>query len=225
VSTASAITIGLQLTTRSVPPVPLRDIDTGEAPAIWRGEDVDFRIGIFDRNGDPADLSGLSYLQLDIYPLLIPGPQPDTNQGYAPYSLQPYPTTPPAPLVSRTLTAGEITATITKAGWESGAQANGVLSLGWADTLSLELAGLPSKPFSLVVHGMTSAGRKLTFGGGPINVFEAGEQNIYLPNNVAPLDVPEATILYVQPNQQLLFSQTISVEGLIEIEGTLVQLA
>jgi hypothetical protein len=223
VSTASAITIGLQLTTRSVPPVPLRDIDTGEAPAIWRGEDLDFRIGIFDRNGDSADLSNLAYLQLDIFPLLIPGPQPGTNQGYAPYSTQPYPTTPPAPLLSRTLTANEITATISKAGWESGDDANGILSFGWVDTLSLELAGLPSKPFSLVVHGLTTTGRKLTFGGGPINVFETGEQNLYLPNTIAPLDVPKATILYIQPNQQLTFSETISVEGQIEVEGILIQ--
>ena len=88
-SAESAISIRLQLTTRSVPPVPPFDLDTGESPAFWRGENVDFRIGIFDRKGLSVNLSNLAFLQVDIFPNLIPGPQPDTNQGYAPYSIQP----------------------------------------------------------------------------------------------------------------------------------------
>jgi hypothetical protein len=87
----------------------------------------------------------------------------------------------------------------------------------------LELAGLPQRQFGLVVHGITASGSKITYSGGSLNVFEAGQQNLYLPSNVVPLDVPLDTILYVQPNQQLLFSETISVEGLIEVEGLLVQ--
>ena len=224
-STENATIIRLQLTTRSVPALPPQDVDTGESPAFWRGEDVDFALGVFDRNGEPQDLSNLAFLEIDIFPLLIPGPQPDTNQGYGPYTIQPYPTTPPAPLLSKTIPAADITPLITMAGWADGSQQNGVLSFNWTETLSLELAGLPKQTFGLVVHGITDTGRKITYSGGPVFVYEAGEQGIYLPNTIAPLDVPESTILYIQPNQQLLFSATISVEGQVEIEGLLIQLA
>jgi hypothetical protein len=222
-SAESAISIRLQLTTRSVPPVPPFDLDTGESPAFWRGENVDFRIGIFNRQGLSVDLSNLAFLQVDIFPNLIPGPQPDTNQGYAPYSIQPYPTTPPAPLLSVTIPAVDITPTITKGGWQEGFEENAVAQFSWADTLSLQLAGQPKQLFSISIHGMTAGGNKLTYGGGPVYVFETGEQGIYLPNDIAPVDVPAYTTLYVQPNQQLLFSETITVEGLIRIEGLLVQ--
>lgn len=222
-STSPATQLWLQLTTRSVPPVPPLDADTGELPAIWRGEDVDFRLGVFDRFGQPQDLSNLAFLEVDIFPLLIPGPQPDTNQGYGAYTIQPYPTTAPAPLISKTIPASSITALISTAAWESGDAQNAIASFTWEETASLELAGLPNRSFGLVVHGITTAGRKITYAGGSLNVFEAGEQGIYLPTNIVPLDVPASTILYVQPNQQLLFSETISVEGLVEIDGLLVQ--
>ncbi len=224
-STASAIAVQLQLTTRSTPPVAPVDLNTDQMPAIWRGEDVDFNIGIFDTFGNSVDLSNLAFLELDIFPAQLPSQASPTNLGYGPYVNVPFPTTPPAPLLHITVAAEDITPTITKEGWLDGTEQQAVLGLTWQQTLSLNLAGLTSKKFWMVVHGITAIGRKITYGGGWVLVQETGEQGIYLPNLTAPLDVPEFTILYVEPNQQLLFSETISVEGMIEIDGMLVQVS
>lgn len=222
-STVSAIPVQLQLTTRSTPPVAPVDLNTLQVPRIWRGENVDFNVAIFDPAGNAVDLSNLEFLELDIFPILIPPRDVPTNQVYAPYSILPFPSTPPAPLLSVTVPAEDITALVDRADWDAGIAQQAVFSFNWSETGSLNLGGKRNKKFWISVHGLTTDGRKLTYGAGYLDVFENGEQNIYLPNTIAPLDVPEFTILYIEPNQQLVFGETISVEGMIDIEGQMVQ--
>lgn len=221
--TTPAAQVPLEFTTRSNPPISPVDINTDRPPQIWRGEDVDFLIGIFDPFGDSVDLSNLSFLELDIFPMQLPAATSPGNLGYGPYSTLPFPSTPPAPLLKVTLPSSSITATISRADWLEGLASQAVLSLSWIDTASIDLGGLTSAPFWLVLQGLTSIGRKIVYGGCLITIFESGESGIYLPNTIAPIDVPAETILYIEPNQQLTFSTTISVEGTVEIEGQLVQ--
>ena len=221
--TASAAGIYLELTTRSNPPISPIDINTGLPPRFFRGEDVDFSIGIFDCFGDSVDLSNLSFLELDIFPAQLPAQASPGNLGYAPFSSLPYPSTPPAPLLTVTVAASSITPTITKADWLEGLAAQAVMSLSWIQTASLNLGGETEADFWIVLQGITGIGRRIVYGACLLKVYESGESAIYLPNTTAPLDVPYPTILYVEPNQQLTFSSTISVEGTIEIEGQLVQ--
>lgn len=225
---ADAIPIRLEVTTRSAPPVAPIDTQTGAQPEIWRGEDVAISVGVFDSDGFPVDLSNLDYLEFDIFPWPIPANRPNTDLAYAPYSMLPFPSMPPAPILRSILVAdddpdvSEIKPLITSREWKEGTDQNGVFRFTWIDTNSLNLGGSPAKRFGFVVHGL-AGGRKLTYGGGTLLVFEAGEQGIYLPNLIAPVTVPEFTILYIEPNQQLTFSLPITVEGLIEAEGVLVQ--
>lgn len=221
----AATLVSLELTTRSTPPIAPLDASTGETPAFWRGEDLVFRIGIFDSRGFPIDLSNLDFLEVDIFPLPVPARQPTTNIGYAPYGFNPYPTRPPAPLLTVTLTADDIEATITRAGWVEGIEQNGLAAFSWVDTLSLNLGGFPSRQFGFVVHGLTAAKRKITYGGGPVTVYETGEQGIYLPNHVAPVVVPEATIFLVEENRQIPFAVPIQVDGDMVIDGYLIEVA
>lgn len=221
--TAAASEIFLELTTRSNPPISPIDINTDLPPRIWRGEDVDFNIGIFDPFGNSVDLSNLSFLELDIFPTQLPAQASPGNLGYAPYSSLPYPSVPPAPLLTVTVPANQITPTITKANWYEGLAAQAVMSLSWIQTASINLGGATEADFWLVLQGITSIGRKIVYGGCLLKVYESGESAIYLPNTTAPLDVPAETILLIEPNQQLTFSHTISVEGTIVIDGMLIQ--
>lgn len=222
-STISAIPIRLELTTRSNPPVPPVDINTDETPRIWRGEDFAFQIGIFDARGFCVDLSNLAFLEVDIFPVPTPRSNIYTNQTYSPYSHLPYPTVPPAPLLSVTILANAITPTIDRDAWESGDAQQAEAVFTWIQTQSLNLAGLNFKNFYVVVHGMTQSGTRVTYGGGTLEVWESGAQGIYLPNTIAPLIVPDNTIFLIEENSQLLFSQPITVDGDMIVDGYLVE--
>ncbi len=240
-STLPAIAIRLELTTRSVPPVPPTDANTGELPAAWRGADLDFEIGIFDPAGFSVDLSNLAYLEVDIFPFPIPALRTNTNQTYAPYSMRPFPTVPPAPLLRYTIPASAITPTITRAGWALGIEQQVTAHFGWRDTLALNLGGQPSAQFGISIHGITKgadfdpvdfdpedfsigARRKITYGGGAILFFETGEQGIYLPNRLAPAIIPLDTILLIESNEQMTFALPISVDGDLILDGYLIEL-
>lgn len=217
------IQIRLQLTTRSSPPVWPIDIYTNEAPTFWRGESVAFNLGIFDPAGVGMDLSNLAFLEVDIAPMPTPNRRPSTNQSYAQYTYNPYPTTPPAPLLSVTIPKADIVPIITRSNFERGIDQNGIAVFDWIATQSLNLNGQEFRDFLLYVHGLTDNGNRITFGGSQLRVWESGVEGVYLPNTITPLDVPFGTILHVLPNQQMLFSETISVEGTILVDGELVQ--
>lgn len=217
----NAIPIRLQLTTRSNPPVTPLDINTDLTPQLWRGEDIDVDIGIF--NGNSVDLSNIDFLQVSIFPYPIAPKNVDTTYGYAPYTILPYPSTPPAPLLFRTISAASITPLINWADWLAGTAQQAKAQFTAIETASLSTGGAEFADFWMTVTALAGI-RKLVYGGTPLRVFESGAQGIYLPNQIAPLFVPIYTTLLVQANQQLLYSQTITVEGQIEIDGQLIQL-
>ena len=222
--TIEAIEIQLELTTRSVPPIPPTDILTGSTPRLWRGSETAFYLGIFDPQGVSVDLSNLAYLEVDILPIPTPPEWANTNQTYQPWSVLPFPSNPPAPLLSVTIPASGITARISRGQWLDGQAQNAIATFNWAQTQSLDLQGAESAPFMLVVHGITAGGRRITYGAGVVTVFESGAQGVYLPMGVAPIDVPAATIFYVEPDTQVPFVLPIRVEGTVYVDGgTLVQ--
>jgi hypothetical protein len=223
--TLSAIAVRLELTTRSVPQVPPIDALTGEQPQAWRGEDLDIQIGVFDANGFCVSLANIDFLNVDIYPQLIPALQVPTNQTYAHYTQLPFPSVPPVPLLSVAIDAADITPTITRAAWLAGTAQQATASFTWIDTLSLNLGGKPTRNFGFTVHGLTSAGRKITYGGGTITFCETGEQGVYLSNTLSPTVIPSATILYVTEYKQLSFVIPMSIDGDFHLDGYFVELS
>ena len=209
---------------RSNPECPPVDQLTGKVPAFFRGSQLTVDFALFDASGYCVDLSNLDQLEFDLLPWPIEDTDPNTNLSYAAFSNLPFPSVPPAPLLFQTLTAEEIVGMITREGWIDGTAQQGRVSFSWADTASLNLGGESQKPFILTIRGRTSLGAQLVYVVTPIIVYESGTREIYLPNDVPPLTVPEGTIFYVEANTQLLFSETIEVDGgQIQQEGLMVQ--
>lgn len=214
--------IRLQLSVVSNPPAYPVDVNTGLAPQIWRSSDVDFQVGIFDQFGASVDLSNLDFLEFDIFPMPVLNLLPDTNFKYNAYSVPPYPNLPAAPLQFVTIPADDITAKVSLRDWKNGISQQASASFTWNQTQALELGGSVYRDFWLNVHGL-AGNQKIPYGGCRLRVYESGSQAIYLPNTLAPLDVPLDTILYIPPNQQLTYHETISVEGTITPDGILIQ--
>ncbi len=210
--------IRLELTAATNPPVPPIDVVTGNPPRAWRGSTLAIALGIFDANGAAVDLSDVEFLEVDIFPASYFASPPNYN----PYTPQPFPPLPPAPLVFVTIPASEITDTVSRDEWLAGAAQQAIATFSWVQMAQLDLDGKQAEDFYLVVHGMTPSGRVI-YGAAALPVFESGVQGTYLPNNLAPLVVPAETILYVGPNQQMPFSETIEVAGTVVIDGLLVQ--
>lgn len=218
-SMQNQVNIRLQLGNKSNPPVGPIDAQTGTSPAIWRGSTVFIDVGIFDAKGAAVDLSDYDFLEVDIFPAAIANLRPGTNYNYNPYAVSPYPNLPPAPLEFVTIPQVDITDIIPLDEWEAGNTEQATAIFSAVQTLNLELNGKQSADFWLVVQAIKADKSKVTFGGTRLTVYESGAQGIYLPNNLAPLDVPEETILYIAPNQQMIFSQTITIEGTVVIDG------
>jgi hypothetical protein len=223
--TQEAIAIRLALTTRSIPPRSPIDSNTGFAPKFWRGEDIEFQVGVFDAQGDPIDLSNLAFLEIDFFPISKAPTQYETNLTYNPFSTIPYPSTPPVPLLTKTLEAEEIQAEMSREQWMNGTAAQAVFTFSPEETASLQLQGANSRKFWMAIHGLTQSGRKLTYIGGDVEVFESGVQGLFLPNLIAPQNVPLKTSFFVQENQQLLYSIPIEVTGDLIVDGYLIEVA
>jgi hypothetical protein len=214
--------IRLQLGIVSNPPVYPIDANTGQAPQIWRSTDVEFQIGIFDQFGAAVDLSNLNFLEVDIFPLPIFNVLPNTDFRYNFYSVPPYPNLPNAPLQFVTLSADEITPKVSLRDWKAGLGQQASAVFTWNQTQALELNGAQFADFWLVVNGLAGV-RKITYGGARMRVYESGSEQIFLPNNLAPLTVPLKTVLYVPPNQQMTYAQTINVDGTVRVDGTMIR--
>lgn len=214
--------IRLQLSVVSNPPVYPIDVNTELAPQIWRSSDVEFQVGVFDQFGSSVDLSNLDFLEFDIFPMPALNLLADTNFNYNPYSVSPYPNMPPAPLQFVTIPKTAITAKVNLRDWKNGLAQQASAWFTWNQTQALQLNGSVYRDFWLNVQGL-AGNQKIPYGGCRLRVYESGSQAIYLPNDVAPLDVPLDTILYIPPNKQLTFHQTISVEGTITADGILIQ--
>lgn len=221
--TVPQINVRLQLGVVSNPPVPPIDINTGLAPQAWRGASLAVDIGIFDQQGGSVDLSNLDYIEADIFPASILNTTPGTNYSYAAFSNLPFPNLPPAPQLFSTVEADDIEPTISFSEWQAGNVQQARALFTWEQMQSLDLGGKPSAEFLLVVHGLTDAGERIIYGAAQFLVYESGAQGVYLPNNLAPLVVPAGTILYIPPNQQMPYSVPIDIEGVVNVDGILVQ--
>lgn len=221
----SVIPIRCELVTRLNPPAVPVDANTGLVPQAWRGAEVAVDVGVFSPGNVSVDLSNLVYMEADVFPLPVPNQATDTNYTYSQYSVLPFPTTTPAPLFFVTVEADKIEPTITRAGWFSGTEQNVRFVFSFVQTQSLDLGGSPMRRFWLVIHGLTTSGTRIVYGAGPIDIYESGQQAIYLPNNLAPLAVPSDTILYVPANQQMPFSIPIEILGTMDVEGVLVDVS
>lgn len=214
--------IRLQLGIVSNPPLTPIDANTDIAPQIWRSSDVDFQIGIFDQFGACVDLSNIDFLEVDIFPMPVLNVLAGSNLKYNPYSVPPYPSIYPAPLLFVTVPAEDITSKVSLREWKGNVGQQATASFTWNQTQQLNLGGAVYRDFWLTVNSL-NGGNKITYGGTRLRVYESGSQGIYLPNQSAPLTVPADTIFYIPPNTQIPFSQTIDVAGTIVAEGTLVQ--
>lgn len=215
----NSVNLRLQLGIVSDPPVGPIDLNTQQPPKVWRGAGIAIDLGIFDGKGAAVDLSDLAFLEVDIYPAAIFNQLPGSNFTYNPYSVSPYPNLPPAPLQFVTIPTDDITPTIPLDEWEAGNAQQATADFSFIQTQQLELNGKQSQDFWLIVSGMRADGKRIIYGGTKLTVYESGAQSIYLPNNLAPILVPAGTILYIAPNQQMVFSETITVEGTIVIDG------
>lgn len=160
--TAAAIPIQLQATVRSVPPVGLIDVNTGEWPVFFKGSTVAFNVGIFDVSGFSVDLSNLDGLKLEIFPYVF-------VQNYLGYPID---ETFPALL---SLDVTELTETITRQQWQAGLTQNASFVASDTDTSVFDLEGQPSKRFTVCLSGtLTTGGARIIYGSGPIFVYESG---------------------------------------------------
>lgn len=195
--------INLEITMFSDPPVGATDLLTGMEPQLFRSNSVTFNLGIFDRYQQSLDLSNLAFLEIDIFedpPIdgcAIPGQEP---------------------LQFVTVDASEITASIARADWLAGLASQASITFPFELT-NFDLCGRSSRVFWLLVHGITTGGRKIIYAGVPITVYESLEDGLYLPDNLAPLDIPLNTILWIKPNQQLVYSTPVTIEGILQLDG------
>lgn len=221
----SYIPVRCQLIARSNPPVYPIDGNTEAVPQTWRGQEFCVDAGVFYASNEAIDLGNLAYMECDIFPMPIPNDDVDTNYTNASFSNLPFPTTPPAPLLNVTLESDDITPLITRNAWEEGTAQNARFLFSFVQMQSLDLGGDNQRQFWMVFSGRTTGGKRIVYGGGPLIVFESGVQTIYLPNNLAPVLIPEGTTLYIPDNQQMPFAIPIVVEGILDVEGILVDVS
>lgn len=148
--TYEQIPIRLQFSLASNPPAYPLDANTAAAPRLWRGSSVAIAIGIFDALSQPLDLSNLAVLELVIQ--------------NASDSL--------VPLVVKSL-VGVNLLNMTTAGWNNGTQQQAVFILTPADT-DQGLGGETSALFWIELQGRTNAGAILTYGAGPLTIYDPG---------------------------------------------------
>jgi hypothetical protein len=134
------------------------DEATGGSPHAWRGDYLQFKTAIFFDDA-PFDLANIQSLTLEVFA--------STRLGNA--------------LMSRTVDAGSITATITTEQWTAKSHCNATFDFTDAETL-LDLASGKSKAFWLVLTGVTSdaPGRSITLGAGAFTLHEPGPDNAEL---------------------------------------------
>ena len=182
----SAIPIQLAVTTRSNPPVPPMDLNTGEWPCMWKGGDTVFNTGIFDAAGFSVDLSNLASLTLKILPYVDPKNYLGYVQGQClsniidgdlyvpgpnwPAYAQQYPA-----LVTKTILAVNLVKSLTSEQWLAGLTQNAGFLVSASDTDSFNLQGQPSIRFTLAIIGTLSVGgSRIIYGSGPIIIYESG---------------------------------------------------
>jgi hypothetical protein len=150
-STYNQLPIRLEADLISSPPVAPIDANTGLQIQFWARQGIVVQCAVFDNTGACVDLSNLTYAQLVIQP--------------AADSL--------VPSVVKTVLAGAIIPTITRANWDAGIAAQVTFTLSNAET-DLSLSGGLSAPYWIQFQGQTTAGANIVYAAGPITVFTPG---------------------------------------------------
>jgi hypothetical protein len=130
---------------------------TTAKPIMWRGADVNIELGLFIGSAMIDVVAPLSMLYLDILA---------TRSG--------------APILQKSVAAAGIVATPTVETWNAGSAQNLTIPLTAAET-QFDLSGVAAventRDFWLVVHALTTGGKKITWGVANITVEEDGAQN------------------------------------------------
>lgn len=132
----------------------IEDVFSEGTPAIWRGNDVEFQIGIF-KGEVPMDASVYTQIILEVLET--------TRLGNA--------------LMKHQAPAVDITGTFTLEQWEAGTHQHCIIRFNAAETdLDLGGVGKLEKSFWLVISALTShtPARRVTLGGGEFKIQEDG---------------------------------------------------
>ncbi len=139
------------------------DVLSSATPRMWRGNDCQFELGIH-WNSQLIDASNLAVLSLSIYT-----PNRQTRKA------------------TKTISAAEITANPTAAGWSDTTQQHAVLAFT-AEEMNWALSSnLTEEAFWLVVDGITDAGKYITYGYSVFALVEDGSGVVGAPPANDPL--------------------------------------
>jgi len=128
------------------------DALTGETPRVWRGNDLRVEMGLFYMN-ELVTPSNLATLKIEMFDASRTG----------------------LPFLEKEVLAEDIDDEMTMEQWNAGADQHAAVEFEAEDT-NIVLNGR-ERAFWLVVSGVTDAGNKITFGGGPIIFVEDGNGN------------------------------------------------
>jgi len=184
------IPIRVALSTVSSPPETPVDANTGNAPRFWRSQSVAIQVAVFDQNGNPVDLANIESLQ---FTLMQSSSSPNA-------------------LVVSTLTADEFEQVVTSEGWLNGTDQNATFELTPADT-DQSCGGGTEQSYWGVFQGITVDGNVLTYGAGPIVIYNPG-----LPVE-APLSVDENEQTNASGNFTVAPGAQVHTE-IVTVEGT-----
>lgn len=166
-TSATASTVRLEVTTRSVAGTPVFDIQTGDWPSIYTSSAVNFDVGIFNPDGTAADLSALSKLTLQISPYS----PPTVYLGYAAFPVS-------IALVNVDVLAVSLVSTISRLRWEAGLAQNATFSITQYDTQFADLLGQPFARFQLLIIGTVAAtGARIVYASVPITLNDSYKMN------------------------------------------------
>lgn len=133
----------------------IKDVRTAAAPILWRGNDVEFEIGLF-RGADLLDVSNFASMTLELKTNDITG-----ITG--------------TPLMSRTISGAQISNVLTAQTWTDETAQHALFAFAGSET-NLSLGGELEQVFYLVISGTTndSPSRLITFGFALVKIKECG---------------------------------------------------
>lgn len=137
------------------------DSITGQAPEMWRGNDVRFEFAFF-LNGQLVDMSDFSTLTLIVK---------DDADRRGPK------------LMEEVVGAADLNLLLTASEWNAGVAYHAAFTFSGSETM-LDLRGANNRKFWLVVHGVTTAGRSVTLASARVNIHENGVDDT---DNLPPL--------------------------------------
>ena len=199
--TYEQVPIRLQLSLVSAPPVSPIDINTGQAPAFWQGENIAIQVGIFDASEVSVDLSNLSFLQC------VLSSAPDAQSA----------------LASVTVLAADLIPTVNWAEWQGNLNQQATFVFNGSQT-DVGLGGGRSNSFWLAVQGLTTAGARITYGAGWITIFNPGSLIPTPANGFTSFEVTANAggNVLVSPSSQM-HSEFINVSGSAETRNVVLQ--